>query len=138
MRASSDCRWGLPLAVVVQASHKWGFSCCGAQAQKLWHTGLGVPRLVESSNQEQTRVPYIGRWTPKYSDHQGSPWIYFKGKVQTVAERLGMAYRRKSHNCLKFGHRQLRAWSLRFNLDGKGNTKRRHLRDTLDHLALTS
>ena len=43
-------------------SHCSSFSCWGAQAQELWHTGLLVPQPVGSSRtRDQTRVSWISK-----------------------------------------------------------------------------
>ena len=43
------------------ASHCGGFSCCRAQAQRLWHMGLVAPRHVGSSQtRDGTHVPCTG------------------------------------------------------------------------------
>ena len=52
---------GLLFLVVEWASHCGG-SVCGAEAQRLWRTGLVAPRHVESSlTRDRTCVPHIGR-----------------------------------------------------------------------------
>ena len=62
-RAFSSCgKWGATLHHGAWASHYHGLSCCGAQAQQLWLTGLVATRHVGSSQtRAQTRVPCIGR-----------------------------------------------------------------------------
>ena len=53
---------GYSLIVVHGASHCGGVSCCRAQAQQLWCTGLAALQYVElSQTTDQTQVPRIGR-----------------------------------------------------------------------------
>ena len=65
-RAFSSCRErGLLSSCSAQSSHCRGFSCCRAQAQWLWCTGLVALQQVESSwTRDQTRIPCIGRLIP--------------------------------------------------------------------------
>ena len=59
---SNCCEQGLLPDCGAWASHCGGLSCCRAQAQYLWCTGLAALQYVESSQtRDQTRVPRIGQ-----------------------------------------------------------------------------
>lgn len=72
---SSGGEWGLLSSCSARASHRSGFSCCGAQAlgswasvaasvqaQQLLFSGLAAPRHVGSSlSRDQTRVSCTGK-----------------------------------------------------------------------------
>ena len=59
---SSYGKRGLLSSCGARASHYGGFSCCGAQAQELWHTCLVVLQYVGSSQtRDQTHISCIGR-----------------------------------------------------------------------------
>ena len=65
--------WGLLSSCHEGASHCSGSSCCGVQAQSLWHTSWIAPQHVGSSlTRDRTHVSCIGRWNFFFSYHRAT------------------------------------------------------------------
>ena len=76
---------GATLHCGAQASHYRGLSCCGAQAQQLWLTGLVAPWHVGSSQtRAQTRVPCISRQILNHCTTREAPIYSFFMNSQVV------------------------------------------------------
>ena len=70
-----------------RASHRSGFSCCGAQTLGAWTSMLhGMWNLPGPWTWDQTRVPCIGRWILNLN-HQRSPVTWLSGCTGAVGAR---------------------------------------------------
>ena len=88
------CTWGLFVAVhgllLRWLLFSWGtgarhtaFSSCSVQPQQLCHTGLAVPRHVESSwSRDRTHVLCIGRQIPIHRTTREGPALLFLKIIQ--------------------------------------------------------